>query len=152
MPFIALNSNEKRETQARWLEPVPAHNPNRWTIAVFHRPVFSAARGRDNLHLRQLWMSVFDKYRVDKLSCESRTATGELYGASELHKQDGGTNLLVSNLPRRPGEPPRINHPLRCETRRSRRQSPHHSPWRDARIAANRSRQRVEPPVPTGAG
>lgn len=63
--IISLNSNEQHELQAKWVEQVLANNPNRWTIVTFHHPMYSSAKGRDNVGLRQLWKPIFDKYRVD---------------------------------------------------------------------------------------
>ena len=63
--FIALNSNLMIDEQSKWLEGVLKNNPNKWTIATFHHPVFSASRGRDNITLRELWKPLFDKYKVD---------------------------------------------------------------------------------------
>ena len=51
--------------QTEWLEDVLKNNPNKWTIAVFHHPVFSASRGRDNKKIRENWKPLFDKYNVD---------------------------------------------------------------------------------------
>lgn len=63
--IISLNSNEQHELQAQWVEQVLANNPNRWTIITFHHPMYSSAKGRDNVGLRQLWKPIFDKYKVD---------------------------------------------------------------------------------------
>ena len=63
--FIALNSNTTIKKQTEWLEDVLKNNPNKWTIAVFHHPVFSASRGRDNKKIRENWKPLFDKYNVD---------------------------------------------------------------------------------------
>ena len=63
--FVALNSNLMIEEQAKWLEGVLKNNPNKWTVAVFHHPIFSASRGRDNVILRDNWKPLFDKYGVD---------------------------------------------------------------------------------------
>ena len=63
--FVALNSNEMIKKQSEWLEDVLKNNPNKWTIAVFHHPVFSASRGRDNKIIREYWKPLFDKYNVD---------------------------------------------------------------------------------------
>ena len=60
--FIALNSNILIAEQAEWLEDVLSDNPNKWTIATYHHPIFSASRGRDNETLRNLWKPLFDKY------------------------------------------------------------------------------------------
>ncbi len=53
------------EEQAVWLEQVLTGNPNTWTIATFHHPIYSSAKGRDNPKLRDLWQPIFDKYKVD---------------------------------------------------------------------------------------
>ncbi len=63
--IISLNTEEKTDVQIPWLERVLAANPNRWTVLTFHRPMFSSAKGRDNKALREAWMPVFDKYKVD---------------------------------------------------------------------------------------
>ncbi len=63
--FIGLNTNTMHEEQAVWLEKVLADNPNKWTIATYHHPLFSASAGRDNQSLRELWKPIFDKYGVD---------------------------------------------------------------------------------------
>ena len=63
--IVSLNSNEKRQEQVAWLDEVLGKNPNRWTVVTFHHPVYSAAQGRDNKEIRDLWQPVFDKYKVD---------------------------------------------------------------------------------------
>lgn len=63
--FVALNTNEHHEAQAEWLGRVLRDNPNRWTIAFFHHPLFSASAGRDNEALRDLWKPLFDEHGVD---------------------------------------------------------------------------------------
>lgn len=63
--IISLNSNERQEEQAAWLDGVLADNPNRWTVLTFHHPMYSAARNRDNPTLRNIWLPVLDKHRVD---------------------------------------------------------------------------------------
>jgi 3',5'-cyclic AMP phosphodiesterase CpdA len=63
--IVALNSNERQQEQAEWLDALLASNPNKWTVAAFHHPIFSAARGRDNKALREMWQPVFDKHGVD---------------------------------------------------------------------------------------
>ena len=162
--IIALNSVEMVEEQAAWLDKALSDNPNRWTIAIFHYPMFSVSKGwKDNAKLNELWKPLFDKYRVDmvltghdhtyarsglegsvvyvtsvcgskmcdlarkpwmkraaegvqllqiitidgdKLSYESRTATGSIYDAFELHKQSGKANRLVDRIPK--GVPERL--------------------------------------------
>lgn len=63
--LVVLNSVEKRKEQAEWLDALLARNPAAWTVVVFHHPIYSSARGRDNRELRELWQPVFDKHGVD---------------------------------------------------------------------------------------
>ena len=63
--LVALNSNEKQEEQAAWLDELLSDNPNRWTVVTHHHPIFSAAKSRDNPELRALWQPIYDKHGVD---------------------------------------------------------------------------------------
>lgn len=63
--IIVLNSNEHITEQARWLKKIFRNNPNRWTVAVFHHPIYSGARGRDQDEIRAAWQPLFRKYGVD---------------------------------------------------------------------------------------
>ncbi len=63
--FVSLNSNERHDEQAAWLDQVLSDNPNAWTILLFHHPMYSASAGRDNPHLRKLWQPVIDRHHVD---------------------------------------------------------------------------------------
>ncbi|MCW5937166.1 MAG: metallophosphoesterase family protein [Fimbriimonadaceae bacterium] len=62
---VSLNSNEKVEEQAVWLDRVLAENPNRWTFVTFHHPVYSTAVGRDNPKVRGQWQPIFQEHKVD---------------------------------------------------------------------------------------
>ncbi|MBQ1091926.1 GH92 family glycosyl hydrolase [Streptomyces sp. B93] len=53
------------DLQARWLDEVLADNPNKWAVAVFHQPVFSAAEGRDEKPVRDAWLPVFQRNDID---------------------------------------------------------------------------------------
>ena len=63
--IVVLDSNRDLDPQTEWLRRVLSDRPQRWTIAVFHHPVYSAAKDRDNPELRALWKPVFDEYGVD---------------------------------------------------------------------------------------
>jgi hypothetical protein len=63
--IIVLNSNEDREAQAAWLDKVLTDNPQPWTIATFHHPIFSSGQERDNARLRNAWKPILDKHGVD---------------------------------------------------------------------------------------
>ena len=63
--FVCLNSNERQKEQADWLKEVLKDNPNKWTVAFFHHPIYSNVASRDNKALRDLWQPIFDEYKVD---------------------------------------------------------------------------------------
>jgi len=63
--ILVLNSNVEIEKQSEWLKKVLEKNPNRWTIAVFHHPIYSGCRGRDNKEIRDAWNPLFSQYQVD---------------------------------------------------------------------------------------
>jgi acid phosphatase type 7 len=63
--FIVLDAQYAREEQSKWLAGVLANNPNKWTVAAFHEPVFSIAKGRDEHNTRNAFMPLIDKYSVD---------------------------------------------------------------------------------------
>ncbi len=63
--IVSLNSNERTEEQAAWLDRILADNPRTWTIITFHHPIYSTAPKRDNPELRALWKPVFDRHHVD---------------------------------------------------------------------------------------
>lgn len=96
--IVSLNSNEKQAEQVEWLEERLRDNPNRWTVLTFHHPLFSTARGRDNRRLRELWLPIIERYRVD-LVLQGHDHT---YGRSNLqtgvniHAPDTGTVYVVS--------------------------------------------------------
>src|SRR5688572_23126459 len=63
--MISLDSNVRHKEQAEWLDRLLASNPNRWTVATLHHPIYSSSKGRDNPDLRAAWQPVFDKHAVD---------------------------------------------------------------------------------------
>jgi acid phosphatase type 7 len=63
--IIMLNSNDRLQEQAAWMDSVLADNPNTWTIVSFHHPLYSAGRERDDHSTRDAFLPIFDKYHVD---------------------------------------------------------------------------------------
>jgi hypothetical protein len=96
--MIALNSTERQQEQAAWLEKVLSDNPHRWTIAYFHHPLFSTAKSRDNQALRDLWQPIFDKYGVDLVLQGHDHAYGRSDVVTSLKTEPGrsGTVYVVS--------------------------------------------------------
>jgi hypothetical protein len=63
--FIMINSNDRLQEQAAWMDSILTHNPNTWTIVSFHHPLYSAGRDRDDRSTRDAFMALFDKHHVD---------------------------------------------------------------------------------------
>lgn len=51
--FVSLNTMERLEPQVEWLERVVATNRKRWTVVMFHHPVYSSGNERQS-GLRQI--------------------------------------------------------------------------------------------------
>ncbi len=65
MRFVCLSSTQHLEVQTDWLEKVLAENEHPWVVCVFHHPIFSSGKDRDNPELRKAWKPLFEKYGVD---------------------------------------------------------------------------------------
>lgn len=97
--FVMLNGNERLTQQAAWMDSLLAANPNKWTIAAVHQPVFSMGGKRDEDNIRDTLMPVFDKYSVDLVltghdhvySRSHKLKNGQVVGAT-----DKGTVYVVS--------------------------------------------------------
>ena len=61
----ALQDQAMLKLQAEWLRNVLSANPNRWTVVIYHHPMFSVSQGRDNPALRAQWQPIFDEFNVD---------------------------------------------------------------------------------------
>ena len=97
---IVLNSAEESRLadQAVWLESRLKDHKNRWTIVVFHHPVFSVAADRDNPALRAAWKPLFDRYGVDLVlqGHDHAYGRGENVAEGDQRRDDGGTVYVVS--------------------------------------------------------
>lgn len=63
--IVSLNSEERLMDQVAWLDKVLAENPGKWSILTFHRPIYSTAGTRDNKEVRETWLPIIDKHKVD---------------------------------------------------------------------------------------
>ncbi|MGE5351935.1 MAG: fibronectin type III domain-containing protein [Acidobacteriota bacterium] len=63
--FIMINSNNKLNEQAKWLDSILTDNKNMWTVVSFHHPVYSSGRERNDKSTRNAFLTVFDKNNVD---------------------------------------------------------------------------------------
>lgn len=101
--IISLNSNEEIELQTAWLKKV-LDDPNRpkWTVCTFHHPIFSAAKTRDNPHLRQAWRETIEQGGVDLVlqghdHAYARSGLGGPTNVSDgIRTESGGAVYVVS--------------------------------------------------------
>ena len=64
--FITLDSNLDPEPQAKWLDQVLSENSDAvWKFVMFHHPIYSSAKTRNNKELRETMVPVFDRHHVD---------------------------------------------------------------------------------------
>jgi acid phosphatase type 7 len=63
--FVMMNSNDRLEDQARWVDTLLGANPNRWTVVSLHHPLYSSGRERDDRKTREAFLPLFDKHHVD---------------------------------------------------------------------------------------
>lgn len=69
--FIFINSDkmvrseEFAQSQTEWVEGLLRNNPCKWTVAVFHHPVYSTSARRDNKAIRENLKPLFERYGVD---------------------------------------------------------------------------------------
>lgn len=69
--IITLNSNLSFDdplgalTQTTFLEEALRSSDKQWNVVTFHHPLFSASEGRDNPHLRLLWLNIVEQHDVD---------------------------------------------------------------------------------------
>lgn len=53
------------ESQTAWLDRVLAAAPGRWKFVLFHQPIFTCARSKDTVVLKQAWKPILEKHGVD---------------------------------------------------------------------------------------
>ncbi|CAL1518664.1 metallophosphoesterase family protein [Chitinophaga sp. MM2321] len=63
--YMAEESDEFLGKQQRWVDSVLHNNPNKWTVVLFHHPIYSPKSSRDNKRMRETFKPLFDKYKVD---------------------------------------------------------------------------------------
>jgi hypothetical protein len=83
--FMMINSNDRLEEQAVWMEKLLAANTNPWTVVVFHHPLYSSGGKRDDHNTRNAFLPLFDKYNVDLV------LTGHDHSYARSYKLRNGT-------------------------------------------------------------
>ena len=62
---LAVSDLREARRQADWLDDALAHTRAPWKLVMFHHPVYPSHPWRDTPVLRDHWVPVFDKHRVD---------------------------------------------------------------------------------------
>lgn len=86
--LVMINSNDRLQQQAVWMDSVLSHNPNKWTIVSFHHPLYSAGRERDDRDTRDAFLPIFDKHHVDLV------LTGHDHAYARSHPLKNGARTL----------------------------------------------------------
>ncbi len=97
--FVMLDAQMALKEQSKWLDKVLAANPNPWTIAAMHEPLFSIAKDRDERDTRNAFMSLFDKYSVDLVLSghdHGYARSKKLRNGSVVADNERGTVYVVS--------------------------------------------------------
>jgi len=97
--FVVLDAQMGLKEQTEWLDKVLAANPNKWTVAAMHEPVFSIAKGRDEHNTRNAFMALFDKYSVDLVLTghdHGYARSKSLKNGKVVGDQEQGTVYVVS--------------------------------------------------------
>ena len=97
--LVMLNGNEKLSEQAIWLDRILSRNPQRWTIAAIHQPVYSRGKRRDKTIYQSLFVPVFDKHGVDLVlqgHDHTYSRTARLSGGRRAQPDEPGTVYVIS--------------------------------------------------------
>lgn len=97
--FIMLNGNERLEEQAEWLEGILEENPQTWTIAAIHQPIYSTGRSGKDQRRQELFVPIFDRFSVDLVLQgheHNYARTKPLFNNQEADRQNRGTVYVTS--------------------------------------------------------
>lgn len=90
--FIIVNSDEMirneafAKSQTDWVETLLKDNLCKWTVAIFHHPVYSTSARRDNTVVRENLKPLFDRYGVDLVL----TGHDHTYARGMLEPEESG--------------------------------------------------------------
>ena len=90
--IITLNSYWGAASQVKWLEEVLKNNPRKWTVVLYHYPMYSDGRAQFSEPLQKHWKPLFDKYKVDLVLQGHDHVYSRVRGSSDnKEKQDKNT-------------------------------------------------------------
>lgn len=88
---------EHVQKQKVWLENILKNNPNKWTILLFHHPIYSVKNSRDNPRLRNNFKPLIDKYKVDMvLQGHDHSYARGMKDVPMENDEESGTMYVVS--------------------------------------------------------
>ncbi|BBO83711.1 phosphoesterase [Desulfosarcina ovata subsp. sediminis] len=97
--MVMLNGNEKLAEQALWLDRILSRNPQSWTIAAIHQPVYNTGKWRNRSTLQDLFVPIFDKYAVDLVlqgHDHTYSRTYKLRNGTRVGPDESGTVYVIS--------------------------------------------------------
>jgi hypothetical protein len=62
---LAVSDPRQADRQARWLDAELSRTSRPWKLVMFHHPVYASHPARESPALREAWVPVFDRHRVD---------------------------------------------------------------------------------------
>jgi 3',5'-cyclic AMP phosphodiesterase CpdA len=62
---LAVSDSRQAIRQAEWLDRALAQTHAQWKFVMFHHPVYASHPHRESPGLRECWVPIFDKHKVD---------------------------------------------------------------------------------------
>ncbi len=97
--LVLLNSMEKIDEQARWLDSLLTVQPQHWTILAMHFPLYPIASNRDYPDIRQKLLPIIDRNKVDLVLAGHDHAYARSYklkNGQRVADSQSGTVYMVS--------------------------------------------------------
>lgn len=95
----AVTDPDQARRQADWLDEALARTRRRWKLVMFHHPVYASHPSRESPGLRDAWVPVFDRHRVDLVlqgHDHAYLRTYPLRGGRRVAAPGDGTVYVVS--------------------------------------------------------
>ncbi len=97
--FVMMNTNERLQEQAGWLDSLLSNNPNRWTVVSSHYPLYNTGSDHDNRTTREAFLPIIDKHAVDLVlqgHDHTYARTYKLRGGKAVAGDEKGTVTVLS--------------------------------------------------------
>jgi hypothetical protein len=96
---LAVSHPRMARVQAEWLDRELGRSREDWKLVMFHHPVFASHTTRESPALRDAWVPVFDKHRVDLVlqgHDHAYLRTYPMRGGQRVGPGEHGTTYVVS--------------------------------------------------------